>query len=73
MTATAHQLDAFWMPFTANRDYKKKPRMITGAKGHFYTSDDGAKLYDTFSGLWTSGLGHSRSSGLFNIRQQYYT
>lgn len=51
MSAATDNLDAYWMPFTANRDFKKKPRIITGASGHHYTASDGSKLYDTFSGL----------------------
>ncbi|MFV0663837.1 aspartate aminotransferase family protein [Denitromonas sp.] len=51
-------LDAYWMPFTMNRAFKKAPRMITRARGHYYTTDDGRELLDGFSGLWTSGLGH---------------
>ena len=50
--------NSYWMPFTANRDFNKKPRVINGAAGHWYTTEDGARLYDTFSGLWTSGIGH---------------
>ena len=51
-------LDAYWMPFTMNRAFKQAPRMITRARGHYYTTDDGRELLDGFSGLWTSGLGH---------------
>lgn len=51
-------LDAYWMPFTANRDYKRRPRVITGAEGHWYRTSDGRSIYDSFSGLWTSGVGH---------------
>ena len=51
-------LDAYWMPFTMNRAFKEAPRMITRARGHYYTTDDGRELLDGFSGLWTSGLGH---------------
>ena len=58
MTTAASKLDAYWMPFTANRDFKTNPRVISGASGHYYTTDDGTELYDMFSGLWTSGLGH---------------
>jgi beta-alanine--pyruvate transaminase len=58
MTKKPPSLDAYWMPFTANRDFKKEPRIITGASGHYYTTSDGRQLYDAFSGLWTSGLGH---------------
>jgi len=51
MTVSAAALNAYWMPFTANRDFKKKPRIIVGAAGHYYQTDDGRKVYDTFSGL----------------------
>ncbi|MBT0960813.1 aspartate aminotransferase family protein [Denitromonas sp. IR12] len=51
-------LDAYWMPFTMNRAFKAAPRMISRARGHYYTTDDGRELLDGFSGLWTSGLGH---------------
>lgn len=51
-------LAAHWMPFTSNRDFKAAPRMITGAQGHYYRTADGRQVYDSFSGLWTSGIGH---------------
>jgi beta-alanine--pyruvate transaminase len=51
-------LEAYWLPYTANRDFKTKPRVIQGASGHHYTAEDGSRLYDMFSGLWTSGIGH---------------
>ncbi len=41
MSAAQTHLDAYWMPFTANRDFKKKPRVISGASGHYYTTSDG--------------------------------
>ena len=46
------------MPFTSNRDFKKNPRIIESAEGHYYTDSNGDKLYDIFSGLWTTGVGH---------------
>ncbi len=58
MAIARDDLDAYWMPFTANRDFKKAPRIIAGAKGHHYTTETGETLYDMFSGLWTSGAGH---------------
>jgi len=53
-------LDAHWMPFTANRSFKAKPRMIVGAQGAYYTDAEGRKIFDGLSGLWCSGLGHGR-------------
>jgi beta-alanine--pyruvate transaminase len=54
-------LDCYWMPFTANRQFKKHPRIITSAKGRYYTDDKGRKIFDGLSGLWTCGAGHCRS------------
>ena len=69
MTATTSTAP-FWMPFTANRDFKKKPRIITAAQGHHYTTSDGRRLYDTFSGLWTSGIGHCHPKIVAAVQQQ---
>ena len=54
------QLDAHWMPFTGNRQFKQDPRIIVGAQGNYYTDALGRKIFDGLSGLWTCGLGHSR-------------
>ncbi|MBT8088069.1 MAG: aspartate aminotransferase family protein [Gammaproteobacteria bacterium] len=70
MSAAADQKDAFWMPFTANRDFRKQPRVIKGAQGHYYTTVDGTRLYDTFSGLWTSGIGHCHPRIVAAVQQQ---
>ncbi len=70
MTAAQSDLDAYWMPFTANRDFKAKPRVISGASGHYYTTTDGTKLYDTFSGLWTSGVGHCHPKIVEAVQKQ---
>ena len=53
-------LDAHWMPFTANREFKRDPRMIVGAQGAYYTDADGRQVFDGLSGLWCTGLGHGR-------------
>jgi len=66
----APDINAYWMPFTANRDFKKNPRIITGASGHHYTTSDGTKLYDTFSGLWTSGAGHCHPKIVEAVQKQ---
>ena len=55
---TQAELDAYWMPFTGNRQFKKDPRIITSAEGHYFTDADGRKIFDGLSGLWTCGLGH---------------
>ena len=53
-------LDAHWMPFTANRNFKAAPRMVASASGAYYTDVDGRKIFDGLSGLWCAGLGHGR-------------
>lgn len=55
---TQNQLDSYWMPYTANRQFKADPRIITGGKGAYLTDADGRKIFDGLSGLWTCGLGH---------------
>lgn len=56
---TQAQLDAHWMAYTGNRQFKKDPRIITSAAGNYYTDLDGRQIFDGLSGLWTCGLGHS--------------
>ena len=53
-------MDAHWMPFTANRQFKAKPRMMVSAQGCYYTDGDGRRILDGLSGLWCCGLGHAR-------------
>ena len=52
--------DAYWMPFTARNGFRKDPRIITGADGAYFLSEDGRRVYDSLSGLWCTGLGHNR-------------
>ena len=53
-------LDAHWMPYTGNRNFKANPRMMVSAKGCYYTDQHGKQIFDGLSGLWCSGLGHGR-------------
>ncbi|WP_020559617.1 aspartate aminotransferase family protein [Thiofilum flexile] len=57
---TPAELDAHWMPFTANRQFKQDPRMIVKAEGTWLYDQTGRKLFDGLSGLWCCGLGHTR-------------
>ena len=54
-------LDAHWMPFSANRQFKRDPRMIVGADGNYFIDDKGRRIFDSLSGLWTCGAGHNRA------------
>jgi beta-alanine--pyruvate transaminase len=51
-------LDAFWMPFTPNRDFKAAPRLVASAQGVSYQTEDGRSVLDGTSGLWCVGAGH---------------
>ena len=74
MTLTnAAWLDAHWMPFTGNRDFKAHPRMMASAKACYYTDQHGKQIYDGLSGLWCSGLGHCRSEITEAVTRQMST
>ena len=64
------QMDAFWMPFTGNRQFKQDPRILVGAKGRYYQSADGRQIFDGLSGLWSCGLGHGREELADAVAQQ---
>ncbi|HEX2553790.1 MAG TPA: aspartate aminotransferase family protein [Microvirga sp.] len=55
-----NDLNAFWMPFTANRQFKKTPRLLAGAKDMHYVTDDGRQILDATAGLWCVNAGHGR-------------
>lgn len=57
---TAAGMDAHWMAYSGNRQFKKDPRILVGAEGIYYIDDRGRKIMDGLSGLWTCGLGHNR-------------
>lgn len=54
------RLDNFWMPFTANRQYKTTPRLLAKAEGMYYTDVEGNQVLDSTAGLWCCNAGHSR-------------
>jgi len=53
-------LEAFWMPFTANRQFKAKPRLLAKASGMYYWTPEGRKILDGVAGLWCVNAGHGR-------------
>ncbi len=53
-------LQAHWMPFSANRNFQRDPRFIVAAEGEWLVDNEGRKIYDSLSGLWTCGAGHVR-------------
>jgi beta-alanine--pyruvate transaminase len=69
----ADWLAAHWMPYTGNRDFKAKPRLITGAQGAYFTSHDSRQIFDGLSGLWCTGLGHARRELVEAVSRQMAT
>lgn len=59
-TPSPNALDSYWMPFTANRAFKERPRLIAGAAGVHYISVDGRKVLDATSGLYCVNAGHGQ-------------
>ena len=66
-------LDAHWMPFSGNRQFKAKPRLMVAAKGCYYTDNHGKQIFDGLSGLWCCGLGHGRSEITEAVSKQMAT
>ncbi|KIQ03870.1 beta alanine--pyruvate aminotransferase [Agrobacterium tumefaciens] len=58
--SNAPDLSNFWMPFTANRQFKAAPRLLAGAEGMYYTDIDGKRILDGTAGLWCVNAGHGR-------------
>ncbi|MEY3005276.1 MAG: hypothetical protein RLZZ491_2452 [Pseudomonadota bacterium] len=65
-----NDLSAFWMPFTANRQFKKAPRMLVSADRMHYRTADGRQVLDGVAGLWCCNAGHNRPKIVEAIRQQ---
>ena len=67
---TTNDLDAFWMPFTANRQFKQSPRLFVKADRTRYVTADGRRVLDGTSGLWCVNAGHCRPKIVDAIRYQ---
>jgi beta-alanine--pyruvate transaminase len=63
-------LDAFWMPFTANRQFKKAPRLLAKAAGMHFWTPEGRQVLDGCAGLWCVNAGHTRPKIVQAIAQQ---
>ncbi|HTV38271.1 MAG TPA: aspartate aminotransferase family protein [Xanthobacteraceae bacterium] len=66
----ANDLDAFWLPFTANRAFKRAPRLIGRAKDMHYFTPEGRAVLDGTAGLWCSNAGHNRDPIVAAIKRQ---
>ncbi|MDT7834680.1 aspartate aminotransferase family protein [Aquabacterium sp. OR-4] len=67
---TTPNLDAYWMPFTANRQFKKAPRLFVKSEGMYFTTDQGRQVLDGIAGLWCVNAGHARPRIVQAIQQQ---
>ena len=65
-----NDLEPYWMPFTANRAFKARPRFVSGAKDMHYFTPDGRKLLDGAAGLWCTNAGHNRDPIVRAIQAQ---
>jgi len=66
-------LEAFWMPFTANKQFKDKPRLLDRAEGMYYWTVDGRKILDGFAGMWCVNAGHGRKEIADAVHKQLST
>ena len=66
-------LSSFWMPFTANRQFKAAPRLLESARGMYYRTTDGREVLDGSAGLWCVNAGHAREEIVAAIAEQAAT
>lgn len=69
-SAIPNDLEAFWMPFTANQQFKSNPRMLVSAENMYYKSQDGRDILDGTAGLWCVNAGHKRERIVSAIQAQ---
>jgi beta-alanine--pyruvate transaminase len=73
MSSMPHATDAFWMPYTPNRQFKAQPRLLASAEGITYRAPDGREVLDGISGLWCVGAGHRHPRIAEAMRRQIDT
>ncbi len=65
-----NDLEPYWVPFTPNRAFKQRPRLIAGAKDMHYVTPEGRKLLDSSAGMWCTNAGHNRDPIVQAIQRQ---
>src|SRR5882672_5739321 len=65
-----NDLEPYWLPFTPNRAFKRRPRLIAGAKDMHYVATDGRRIIDGAAGLWCTNAGHNRDPIVAAIQAQ---
>ncbi|MFZ5540611.1 MAG: aspartate aminotransferase family protein [Pseudomonadota bacterium] len=73
LTGTMLSLDEWWMPFTANRQFKAAPRLLAKAEGMYYWTPDGRQILDGTAGLWCVNAGHNRKPIVEAVQKQAAT
>ena len=68
--AVPNDLEAFWVPFTPNRAFKKRPRLISKSKDMHYYTPEGREILDATAALWCCNAGHNRPSIVAAIQRQ---
>ena len=68
--ALRNSLEAYWMPFTANRQFKADPRLFVAADGMYYKTHDGRDVLDGIAGLWCCNAGHNRPRIVEAVQRQ---
>jgi beta-alanine--pyruvate transaminase len=66
----AKNMDAYWMPFTANRQFKKAPRLLAKSRGMHFWTPEGREILDAVAGLWCVNAGHARPKIVQAIAEQ---
>jgi beta-alanine--pyruvate transaminase len=66
----AERMDAYWMPFTANRQFKKAPRLLAKSQGMYFWTPEGRQILDGVAGLWCVNAGHASPKVVQAIAQQ---
>lgn len=69
-SSVPNDLAPFWMPFTSNRSFKARPRMVASAKDMHYFTPEGRKIIDASAGLWCTNAGHNRDPIVAAIQKQ---
>src|SRR5262247_2755581 len=70
VVAVPNDLEAYWLPFTANRAFKARPRMVSRAKDMHYYTPEGRAILDSAAGLWCTNAGHNRDPIVKAIQDQ---
>jgi beta-alanine--pyruvate transaminase len=70
VSAVPNDVEAFWLPFTPNRAFKRAPRLIARAKDMHYFTPEGRAVLDGTAGLWCTNAGHNRDPIVAAIKRQ---